>query len=167
MDERRILLAFSIILTLPGTPVIYYGDEFAKGNDIEFYNEMIAHTGKDDTSYLVRGKIDWNKLEEELSDEKSLSNKVSRRLTWMLHARQKERIFGRGSIRFVKLNDKADAGLMAFTREYNTKKMLILHNMTDHSIAAVLPDEALAGEDILNQSISETIEAYGFRWIRL
>ena len=33
-DRRRIELAFSILLTLPGTPVVYYGDEIGMGDDL-------------------------------------------------------------------------------------------------------------------------------------
>ncbi len=33
-DKQKILLAFSLLLTLPGTPVIYYGDEIGMGDNI-------------------------------------------------------------------------------------------------------------------------------------
>ena len=33
-DRRRIELAFSLLLTLPGTPVVYYGDEIGMGDDL-------------------------------------------------------------------------------------------------------------------------------------
>ncbi|MDD5695997.1 MAG: alpha-amylase family glycosyl hydrolase, partial [Bacteroidales bacterium] len=40
-DPDKIGMIFSIMLTLPGTPVIYYGDEFGKTNDELYYQEMI------------------------------------------------------------------------------------------------------------------------------
>src|SRR5205823_1291686 len=33
-DRRRMELAFSLLLTLPGTPVVYYGDEIGMGDDL-------------------------------------------------------------------------------------------------------------------------------------
>jgi len=57
-NPGKMALIYSIMLTLPGTPVIYYGDEFGKFNDEEYYREQIKLTGKDDTRFLVRGKID-------------------------------------------------------------------------------------------------------------
>ena len=73
---KKIALAYSIMLTLPGTPIIYYGDEFGSLNDEANYKEMIKLTGKDDTRFLVRGKIDWNKVETELKNPETLSSKV-------------------------------------------------------------------------------------------
>ncbi|MEZ5149518.1 MAG: alpha-amylase family glycosyl hydrolase, partial [Bacteroidales bacterium] len=58
-DPQKIGLAYSIMLSLPGTPIVYYGDEFGKLNDHEYYKEMIKLSGKDDTRFLVRGKIHW------------------------------------------------------------------------------------------------------------
>jgi glycosidase len=43
-DARRILLAFSIELTLIGTPLIMYGDEVGKRNDVAFFDRAVrAH----------------------------------------------------------------------------------------------------------------------------
>ena len=33
-DRRRLELAYSLMLTLPGTPVIRYGDEIGMGDDL-------------------------------------------------------------------------------------------------------------------------------------
>jgi maltose alpha-D-glucosyltransferase/alpha-amylase len=43
-NPDSIALAYSLMLTLIGTPVVYYGDEFGKLNDESFYKEMIKLT---------------------------------------------------------------------------------------------------------------------------
>jgi maltose alpha-D-glucosyltransferase / alpha-amylase len=63
-DPARIGLIFSIMLTLPGTPVVYYGDEFGKLNDEKYYQEMKIVVGKDDTRFLVRGRSTGRKLNQ-------------------------------------------------------------------------------------------------------
>ena len=125
-DERRILLAYSIILTLPGTPVIYYGDEFGKYNDEAYYNEMIQLTGKDDTRFLVRGKIDWEELTQNLANPDSFSSHIYQKLRQMLHIRNQHKTFGRGNLEFITLPEIKNGNALAFIRTFENEKWLIL-----------------------------------------
>jgi maltose alpha-D-glucosyltransferase/alpha-amylase len=43
-DRRRLELAYSLMCTLPGTPVIRYGDELAMGDDLSLPERMCART---------------------------------------------------------------------------------------------------------------------------
>ncbi len=43
-DQRKMTLAYSIMFTLPGTPIIYYGDEFATLNNERYYQEALQRT---------------------------------------------------------------------------------------------------------------------------
>jgi maltose alpha-D-glucosyltransferase/alpha-amylase len=166
-DERRILLAFSIILTLPGTPVIYYGDEFGKFNDEAYYNEMILQTGKDDTRFLCRGKIDWEELAFNLENPESFSSHIYNKLKRMLHIRNQHQTFGRGSIEFINLPGSESGSILSFFRTYEKEKWLIIHNMTDHTLPVNLPPFAKHGVNIFDNTIPVTLEAYGFNWINI
>ncbi len=166
-DEKRILLAFSIILTLPGTPVIYYGDEFGKLNDEEYYNEMIALTGKDDTRFLARGKIDWTKLEQNLLNPESLSSQIYNKLKLMLKIRNQHKTFGRGSIEFITLPGSENGKTLSFYRTFGTEKWLIIHNMTDKKINITLPDIAKTCVNVLDNTVPSHLEAYGFMWVKI
>jgi maltose alpha-D-glucosyltransferase/alpha-amylase len=42
-DRRRLELAYSLMMTLPGTPVIRYGDEIAMGDDLGLPERNCAH----------------------------------------------------------------------------------------------------------------------------
>ena len=43
-DRRRLELAYSLMFTLPGTPVIRYGDEIGMGDDLSLpERELRAH----------------------------------------------------------------------------------------------------------------------------
>ncbi len=163
-DERKILLAFSIILTLPGTPVIYYGDEFGKLNDEAYYNEMISLTGKDDTRFLCRGKIDWTELAQNLTNPGSLSSKIYQKLKLMLHIRNEHKTFGRGSIEFITLPNTDNVGLLSFIRSYENDKWLIIHNMTDKIVKIKLPSFAEQSLNVFDNNSSLKIEPYGFKW---
>lgn len=166
-DERRILLAYSIILTLPGTPVIYYGDEFGKFNDEAYYNEMIRVTGKDDTRFLVRGKIDWEELSLNLQNPESFSSHIFTKLRLMLHIRNQHKTFGRGSIEFITLPGNERGNLLSFIRTYENEKWLIIHNMKATAADIKLPAIAENCVDIFSNTTPLTIDAYGFNWVKI
>jgi maltose alpha-D-glucosyltransferase/alpha-amylase len=163
-DTRRILLAYSIILTLPGTPVIYYGDEFGKFNDETYYAEMIRLTGKDDTRFLVRGKIDWKELESQLSNPESFSSLIYNNLRKMLHTRQKHKTFGRGNLHFL---NSESGELLAFTRSLGEEKWLIIHNMTEKQQHISLPVYAANARIEIGQLQDNTLEPFGFVWMKI
>ncbi len=139
-DPEKIGLAYSIMLSLPGTPIIYYGDEFGKLNDKEYYKEMIQLSGKDDTRFLVRGKIDWNNLEHQLLDSNSLSSQVYARVKNLINIRNQYKAFGRGSIEWINVYNnggEVENHVLAYIREYQDEKILILNNLSGKSIAVV------------------------------
>lgn len=166
-DERRILLAYSIILTLPGTPVIYYGDEFGKFNDEAYYNDMIHLTGKDDTRFLVRGKIDWDQLAQNLQDPENFSTRIYQKLKLMLHVRNQHKTFGRGSIEFVTMPEIENGKVLAFIRSFGSEKWLIIHNMTDQALPLSLPAFAEKNVSAFDSTHPSQIEAFGFSWLKI
>ncbi|HNQ68773.1 MAG TPA: alpha-amylase family glycosyl hydrolase [Bacteroidales bacterium] len=138
-EEDKILLAFSMIFTLPGTPVIYYGDEFGKPNDEDYYNAQILLTGHNDTRNRVRGKVNWNELEQKLNNKKSLEYRIFHSLKNMIASRKKNPAFSMGSMVFVDAPDN----ILAFKREYNGNKLFVVYNLGDSavSIEKLLPEK--------------------------
>lgn len=167
-DVNKISLAYSIMLSLPGTPVIYYGDEFGKANDDAYYREMIQMTGKNDTRFLVRGKIDWKELEKQLSDEQSFNAKIFKRLKKLVNTRKLFKAFGRGSIEWLDIKRNPQNALLAFKRKYKNEELLILHNLgkTEQLFDIQLNTE----KDILDQELhlknnKLLIPAGSFYWL--
>jgi maltose alpha-D-glucosyltransferase / alpha-amylase len=140
-DFQKIGLIYSIMLTLPGTPVIYYGDEFGKNNDENYYDEQIKLTGKDDTRFLVRGRIDWQKLENNLTDLDSLESKVFTQVSKMLKKRTRTKVFGRGDIYWHQpacpTGEPCNHVLM-FERSFNGERYLLIHNLANHNVEVSL-----------------------------
>jgi maltose alpha-D-glucosyltransferase / alpha-amylase len=159
-DPDKIALSFSIMLTLPGTPVIYYGDEFGKRNDLEYYQEQIKLTGKDDTRFLVRGRIDWVALSVAINNDKSFESKVLGRVMHMLSVRNKHKCFGRGDIFWLTpahvTSGNTDA-ILAFDRTYKDEAMRLIHNLSPVTQTVYFDD--------MNDAI--TLQPYGYRWIEV
>jgi maltose alpha-D-glucosyltransferase / alpha-amylase len=177
-DPQRIGLAYSIMLTLPGTPVIYYGDEFGKLNDEAYYHEMIKLTGKDDTRFLVRGKLEWKEVENTLMDPDSFSSRVYSQVKRMAKTRSRYKCFGRGIIEWVDVKD--DSGnkkneILAFVRQYKEERVLVLNNLSNKDQWIHIPDlPPLLLHDILGQEIVTgkvvglfRLKGFGYLWLRV
>lgn len=125
-EPDSIALAYSLMLTLVGTPVVYYGDEFGKLNDEAYYKETIKLTGKDDTRFLVRGRVDWKHLENELKNNESFHSKVYNLLKPMINLRKQNKAFGQGDTRFI---DLGNPHLLAYQRQFENEKILVINNL--------------------------------------
>ncbi len=156
---EKILLAFSMMLSLPGTPVIYYGDEVAKRNDEAYYHEAVRLNGKDDTRFLVRGRMDWAAVEQELQQQDSLAASVFYPLKSMIAIRNQSRVFGQGSLQF--LHDQPE--LLQFTRSYGDEHWHFVHNLSVNPLKL----NAIDGIEMFGKAAQGTLEAWGFRWFRL
>lgn len=166
-DPRKIALAYSLMLTLTGTPVVYYGDEFGKLNDREYYKEQIRLTGKDDTRFLVRGRIDWEQLEKSLNDKGSFHSVVFTVIKNMLAARQSMKVFGRGKTRFL----DSPKELLAYVREMPGEKALVVNNLSSEpqTFQTPFPDDhlvVLQNEGFLMDDHRQVMmfEPNGFAW---
>ena len=176
-DPLKIGLAFSVMLSLPGTPIVYYGDEFGKLNDEAYYREMIKLSGKDDTRFLVRGKIDWEQTEKELQDVFSFSYMVFSRVKNLLNTRKNYRCFGRGSIEWldVKTTDAEQAGqVLSYIRAYEGEQVLIVQNLKNETVSIQIPHPGEKGLDLLGQPIQQgegtgqiVLNPYDYLWIDL
>jgi maltose alpha-D-glucosyltransferase/alpha-amylase len=136
-DAERILLAYSILLTIEGAPIVYYGDEFAWPNDEDFYRESIVRTGCTDSRNLVRGPIDWQRVSEILSNEESAGSQVFNGLKHMISLRKK--LLGTLITKAVFL--QAPDSALCYER-VNTvgEKFLFVHNLSNtESVSVELP----------------------------
>lgn len=70
-NKEKILEAFRLLFSLPGSPIIYYGDEIGLEN-------IVLKKRAVDTRLAVRGVFDWSRTEEQETDPESLLNGVRR-----------------------------------------------------------------------------------------
>jgi len=177
-DPQKIGLAYSIMLSLPGTPIVYYGDEFGKLNDHDYYKEMIKLSGKDDTRFLVRGKIHWEEVERDLGDSSTFWGDVYRRVKTLLNVRKEYKCFGRGTMEWV---DVADAEgepameVMAYVRSFENEKLLIVQNQSDKEFwAKSTIFNNLGFNDLLGKAVIQgkepgwlMLKPLEYHWIKL
>lgn len=172
-DPRKVALAYSIMLTLPGTPIIYYGDEFAKLNDEAFYESFKLETGKNDTRYFVRGPLDWDKAETELANPESLTARVNASIREQLKVRGRWPVFGRGDCQWATLEisprEAREKPLLAYFRSMPGQKVLVINNLSNKEITIKAIDDS--NTEFVNLFNDKPIEApfvlppYGFLWL--
>ncbi|MDO8536753.1 MAG: alpha-amylase family glycosyl hydrolase, partial [bacterium] len=80
-NKKKILDAFQLLFSVPGSPIIYYGDE------IGMENEMLS-VGEKDTRRSVRGKFDWEEADTQKVDPESLFNGIAS----MIQARKRQSV---------------------------------------------------------------------------
>lgn len=166
-DPAAILLAFSISFTLLGTPVIFYGDEFAKPNDDQFQREQEALTGYQDARYRVRGAVDWPAVDKALTTPGSLPAHIHGAVRAMLAVRRSQPALSGGS--FQPVPGLADS-VLAYVRANGDRRVLVLQNLGNTAVDIVLPADlasipwqAVYGEHKLARG-ALTLPSKGFGW---
>ena len=86
-DPEWAILAFSVLFSLPGTPVLYYGDEIAATNNVEFFREKSRDTGYPDSRFIHRGPFDAERAARALADPGSPEGRVLAGLHRIVEAR--------------------------------------------------------------------------------
>ena len=165
-NPQKIALAYSLMLTITGTPVVYYGDEFGKLNDETYYKEQIKLTGKNDTRFFVRGRIDWKWVGKELKNKDSFHYEVFETISAMLNKRQSTNVFGRGETVFVKTPQE----LLAYFRKTKEQKAFVVNNLSNEKQEMTLPETSDDYEILYKKGAKVCgniieFEPYGFIWL--
>ncbi len=195
-DRRRIELMNGLLLSMPGTPVIYYGDEIGMGDNIFIGDRDGVRTpmqwsvdrnggfSRADPAKLVLPPImdpiygfQAVNVEAQASDPHSLLNWMRR----MLAVRAGHKAFGRGTQRFLYPNNRK---VLAYLREFTAddgaeETMLCVSNLSRSAQAVELDLSAFAGRlpvDIVGGSVFPavgqlsyllTLPPYAFYWFQL
>ena len=156
-DRGRIELANSLLLTLPGSPVIYYGDEIGMGDNIglddregvrtpmQWSNGPNAGFSTADRADLYAPLIEdetfgYQRLnvEAQRADPGSLLN----RMREMIRVRKGHLAFGRGTCRFLPAGNDA---VLAYLRTHGEETILVVNNLSSEPQTAALDLSPFAG----------------------
>ena len=141
-DRRRIELMNALLFSLPGTPVIYYGDEIGMGDNfylgdrngvrtpMQWSGDRNAGFSKANPQKLYLPAIIDPEYHYEAINVETQQNNPHSLLWWMkrmLGQRKQSRALGRGSLQFVEANNR---GILAFVRTYQQERILVVANLS-------------------------------------
>ncbi len=187
-DHRRIAVAFSLMFALPGTPVLWYGDEIGMGEDLSLSERNSVRTpmqwngrpnagfSRADAGSLNRpvvseGPFGFDKVNVALQrdDPNSLLEQVRR----MIRERRAHPEIGWGSYEIV---DSGQDSVVALRQTWQGNSVVTLHNLADRQVQAQLdladhgPVKALlASPGVAPPASSDQavcLEPYGFCWLK-
>jgi hypothetical protein len=148
-DQRKIELAYSLLFTLPGSPIIYYGDEIGMGDNIWLEDRHGVCTPMQWTpehphgGFSPAGKIYAPVIKDEIFGYSRVNVDMVTRdpssiyhvIRTMIQRRRKHIAFGHGEFRWVRSSTPAVA---SFLRCYGIDRLLCVHNLSSQPQQAVI-----------------------------
>ena len=141
-ERRRIELMNGLLFSLPGTPVIYYGDEIGMGDNIFLGDRNGVRTPMQWSGDRNAGFSDANRQRlylpvitdpeyhyETVNVETQHQNPHSL-LSWMkrvIALRKRHRAFGRGTLELLRPENRK---ILAFVRRYESEQILVIANLS-------------------------------------
>jgi maltose alpha-D-glucosyltransferase/alpha-amylase len=190
-DLERIKLMNSLLLSMPGSPIIYYGDEIGMGDNfylgdrngvrtpMQWSPDRNAGFSRADPQRLFLPPImdpiygyEAVNVEAQTRDRSSLLNWMKR----MLQVRKTSKAFGRGVLRFIRPGNRK---VLVYLREYGDDVILCVANLARSAQPVELdlaPYKGMVPTELIGRTpfppIGDlpyllTLPGYGFYWFKL
>jgi len=190
-DRRRLELAYSLMCTMPGTPVIRYGDELAMGDNLDLPERSCArtpmqwstepHAGFTEGDRPCSPVIDKGPYGFEHVNAAKQRRDPNSMLNWterIVRMRKEVPEVGWGDFKVITVRD---AAVLIIRYDWRNNSVLFVHNFDEKprefSFAVGLPGEA--GKLLVNLLTEDhshadqrgrhtlMLEGYGYRWYRV
>ena len=190
-DRRRLEMAYSLLFTLPGTPVLRYGDEIGMGDDLSLPERDSCRTPmqwstepqggftkseEPVTPVITGGVFGYERVNvaDQRRDPDSLLNWTER----IIRMRKECPEIGWGDYQIL---PTGSAAVLALRYDWRNNALLVVHNFDDKPREITLAVDGVEGEpprliNLLTEDHSDAgedgkhrlvLEAYGYRWFRV
>jgi maltose alpha-D-glucosyltransferase / alpha-amylase len=188
-DRRRLELAYSLLYSLPGTPILRYGDELGMGDDLSLPERNGARTpmqwstepnggftrARKPTLPVISGGVyGFEKINAaaQRRDTESFLNWTER----MIRMRKEVPEFGWGNFEVL---DVQQPGILALRYEWRNNAVVAVHNLRDEAVQIELGLDKQRGRTLTNLLTGDHSEAngrgrhrivmepYGYHWYRV
>jgi maltose alpha-D-glucosyltransferase/alpha-amylase len=190
-DRRRIELAYSLMFTLPGTPVVRYGDEIGMGENLKLPERNCARTpmqwstepqagftngGKPPLPVISDGPYGYDHVNaaKQRRDPNSMLNWTER----IIRMRKEVPEVGWGDFQVIATRDPA---VLIMRYDWRNNSVLFVHNLDEkpREVAFSAEVEGDTGKQLINLLSEDhsradargrhtlVLEPYGYRWYRV
>ncbi len=190
-DRRKIELLNILLLSFPGSPVIYYGDELGMGDNyylgdrdgvrtpMQWSSDKNAGFSASNPQQLYLPVIIDPEYHYETINVENQEINQSSLLWWMrqvIRIRKKFRCFSRGTMKFI---PGENSHVLAFSRELDDEIILVLANLSRYpqlisldlsSYKDFIPREVFSQEDfpvIREDDYNLSLGSHGYLWFNL
>jgi maltose alpha-D-glucosyltransferase/alpha-amylase len=190
-DRGKLQLLHALLFSLPGTPVIYYGDEIGMGDNIHLGDRNGVRTPMQWSADRNAGFSTADAallyspvITDPMSGYQAVNVEAQREapaslLSWMrriIAVRKTTRVFGRGTLRFL---EPANTRVLAYLREWSGEAILVVANLAGsaepvaldlHAYRGAVPVEMFGGArfpTIGDPPYFLSLGPHGFYWFRL
>lgn len=189
-DPRRLELVHSILLTLLGSPVLYYGDEIGMGDDVSLADRQGLRTpmqwsrdrnagfSEADPERLYAPVITdpvYGYRTVNVAAQRHVNGSLLRRLQRLIAVRKEHPVFGRGSLDILSL---ANSHILSYLRRDGDETVVIVQNLSQQMQSVALDLRRFAGQapiDLLRSTRRSPVDEqpylldigpYGFSWLQ-
>ncbi len=149
-DPEKMRQANAILFSLPGTPIIYYGDEIGMGDNIDLFDRNGVRTpmqwsadapnaGFSEASQLYAPVIDtapYTPKQVNVTDQQKDPVSLFNFMKHLVKLRKERPYLAGSSIQFL---DTTSPATLCIIREDESHRMVALHNLGDNSAYVTFP----------------------------
>ncbi|MDJ1494884.1 alpha-amylase family glycosyl hydrolase [Cytophagaceae bacterium DM2B3-1] len=188
-NQKRLALAYSLLFSLPSTPVIRYGEEIGMGDDLTLKERESVRTpmqwinapnaGFSTASKTVRPVISQGEYGYSHVNVKSQEKDPSSMLNWvrqLIHLRKSNPHIGQGD---WKILASGSPNVLVMQYEWNGSGLVLIHNLDEETQKVELKAKDAGGDmlfDLISKKKNEanekglyqlTMPGYGYAWYRI
>ena len=183
-DPTLIRMLNALTYSLPGSPIIYYGDEIGMGDNIWLFDRNGVRTpmqwsGEVNAGFshappesLYLPLIDHDMYTYRHVNVEAQRNDPNSLLNWTKHilaVRKEHQVFGRGAFHFL---PSSNPQVLAFERCLGDEHVICLYNFSRRAQAVELQERAGEASDLPTGRVvplgdAILIERHGFRWLKV
>lgn len=140
-DPNRIEQAFSILLSLPGIPIIYYGDEVGAANNFEHAKKSALLRAKDklnllsvfDSRDINRGELAQKLFYGSTKGYYEFNSKVYYKVKNLITLRKSLPVMTDGDFEILKTKNQSN---FSYIRKNKDKQILVINNLSKNKLIA-------------------------------